>query len=141
MAEKFTGKLLPEIKITVAYTTVAQTGQTKCTYRKHSKKTEYTHRNQNTYRKQNILTETKTLTENRIHSQKTEYSTLIENTIHFQNTKKPKQNTLSGEDKGRARRAQHDQFFYLKLFFSMPIMDEKCLQYFVRNILMKLSIF
>ena len=31
----------------------------------------------------------------------------------------------SGEDKGRARRAQHDQFFYLKLFFSMPIMDEK----------------
>ena len=23
----------------------------------------------------------------------------------------------SGEDKGRARRAQHDQFFYLKLFF------------------------
>ena len=31
----------------------------------------------------------------------------------------------SGEDKGRARRAQHDQFFYLKLFFSMPIMDDK----------------
>ena len=31
----------------------------------------------------------------------------------------------SGEDKGLARRAQHDQFFYLKLFFSMPIMDEK----------------
>ena len=35
--------------------------------------------------------------------------------------------TNSGEDKGRACRAQHDQFFYLKLFFSMPIMDEKCL--------------
>ena len=34
-------------------------------------------------------------------------------------------NVVSGEDKGRARRAQHDQFFYLKLFFSMPIMDEK----------------
>ena len=33
--------------------------------------------------------------------------------------------TCSGEDKGRARRAQHDQFFYLKLFFSMPIMDDK----------------
>ena len=31
----------------------------------------------------------------------------------------------SGEDKGRARRAQHDQFFYLALFFSMPIMGEK----------------
>ena len=31
----------------------------------------------------------------------------------------------SGEDKGRARRAQQDQFFYLKLFFSVPIMDEK----------------
>ena len=33
----------------------------------------------------------------------------------------------SGEDKGRARRAQHDQFFYLISIFSMPIMDEKCL--------------
>ena len=39
----------------------------------------------------------------------------------------------SGKDNGRACPAQHDQFSYLKLFFSMPIMDEKyliCVEYF-----------
>ena len=34
-------------------------------------------------------------------------------------------NINSGEDKGRARHAQHDQYFYLKLFFSMPIINAK----------------
>ena len=53
-------------------------------------------------RKHNTLTETKTLTENTIHSQKTQYThrkhnTLTENTIHSQKTQYThrKQNTLS----------------------------------------------
>ena len=45
----------------------------------------------------------------------------------FHEASMPSNNPMqsSGEDKGRACRAQHDQFFYLKLFFSLPIMDEK----------------
>ena len=34
-----------------------------------------------------------------------------------ENKLKGNDDIFSGEDKGRARRAQHDQFFYLKLFF------------------------
>ena len=52
----------------------------------------------------------------------------------------PKVHHSSGEDKGRARRAQHDQFFYLKLFFFYANNRWKN-AYFVRSILTKLSIF